>query len=101
VFLTSGAAEFRYVVLTEQNGKDISADTAKVALIPVGQRPNTDTDWLAPDSDAPQTVKSRRVLGLFIDNIATWPAGEYYLWGRISDNPEVVPRRAPTIVVVA
>lgn len=99
VRLNAGAAEFRFVVLTEKDGKDISGDTCEVALVPVDRDP-LDADFETPDSDVAQTVKSKRVLGKLIDDPAESPSGEYYLWGRITDNPEIVPLRGTVVVVV-
>lgn len=85
------------LTISETNNKDISADTIQLSL---GTYPAPGV-WQAPDRDPAQAVKSQRVVQLLIGGtLKPAVAGTYYLWSRVLDSPEVVPRRQQPIVIL-
>ena len=93
--VTNGAVEYTYpLTITEKTGKDISAVSISLSLGTL-QAPGT---WLSPASDPSQTIKSQRVVQLLVSSDTVIP-GEYYLWSKVEDNPEILPRRHSKIVV--
>jgi hypothetical protein len=94
VLVSQGAVEYSWpVTVRETTGDDISADPVRLSLGTYTE-PGT---WVIPAVDEPQTDTSTRVAQMLID--ATVPPGTYHLWVRVTDTPEVVPRRAHKIVV--
>lgn len=73
---------------------DIHADTVQVSLGSYAE-PGT---WVAPSTDPAQSNPNQRVVSLLIDNEIA--PGDYWLWVRITDSPEIVPRRGAKITVI-
>jgi hypothetical protein len=85
VYVTGGAAAFRWIQITDLNGADISGDVVKVALLPFEQKPLA-ADARDPDAQvrpSPSVIKA----AIKVDN--TFAPGMYTLWGRIQDVPEL------------
>jgi hypothetical protein len=91
--VSDGAIEYTFES-TLHADHDISGDTIVMSL---GSSTAPDS-WVAPSVDEPQTDNTTRVVQLLVDD-ATEP-GTYYLWLRLTDTPEVVPRRGHRVVVV-
>lgn len=86
VYASAAGPALRSVVITENNGKDISGDTVQIALVPFGRDP-VDADAKTPTV----TLKDPEVLNvvtvsLLIDSSVT--PGTYKTWARIVDAPE-------------
>lgn len=92
--LTAGATEYTWpVTITETNGADISGGLVQIAL-------GSYTDpgpWRIPDVITRPTPSSATVKMLLGNGAPT--AGTYYVWVRVTDTPEVVPRRAHRVEV--
>lgn len=87
VHVTEGP-EYTYPrTITETTGKDISTDTVRLSL-GTWDAPGT---WVAPTVDTAQTDHATRVVQLLLDN--TTPAGDYWLWVKVTDSPETPVRR--------
>ena len=96
IAVSLGAVEYTWpLTITEATGKDISADTVRLALGGY-TAPGT---WQAPDVDTPQAVKSQRVVQMLIGSTLKPTAGDYWLWFQITDTPEIAPRRESHIVI--
>lgn len=95
IYVSAGATEYAEILVTETTGKDISADAAVVALVPFGQTPLS-TDFGPADTKTNPTTSSV-LLGLLVDNTVT--PGNYSLWARLTDSPEIVPLKGPVVVV--
>lgn len=94
--LSAGAVEYTFpLVIQEQNGKDISADTITLSLGTY----DAPGDWQTPDTDPPQDTTSQRVVQLLVGATLKPSPGTYYLWSSVSDSPEQVPRRNQKIVI--
>lgn len=81
--VTAGGARYVGGTITETTGKDISADTVVMAL-------GSDTTpgiWTTPDVKV-AAVASVTVKLLVTNAVAV---GTYWIWGRITDSPEVEP----------
>lgn len=89
----AGAIEYTWPT-TITADHDIHSDTVQVSLGTAAE-PGS---WVAPTIDPPQNDVKTRVVKLLVNN-STEP-GTYWLWVRLTDNPEVVPRRGHKIVVV-
>lgn len=94
----SGGVEYTWpLILTEDNGKDISSDTVQLSL---GSYTAPGT-WRTPSTDPAQTTHSQRIVQLLVGTTLTPAAGNYWLWSRITDTPEIVPRRHAKITILA
>lgn len=96
IALSLGATEYTWpLTITDVNGKDISAATIELSL-GSSIAPGT---WSTPDVDPAQTVKSQRVVQLLVGGSFKPPAGSYWLWSRVTDTPEIAPRRQIQILI--
>lgn len=94
--LTNGGCEYTYpLTITENTGKDISAD---VIVISLGS-PTAPGTWQAPDVDPPQANKAQRVVQMLVGATLKPISGTYWLWTKVTDAPETVPRRQVPIVI--
>lgn len=96
IYVTDGFPEYCWpITVTEDNGADISSDPIRVAFAGYSDPPAFDSPaWLTPvevDSDA----VNKRIVKVFVDAIPdpVRPGGRYWIWVRITDSPEKVPRR--------
>lgn len=93
VAVSQGAIEYTWpTTITATDGDDITGDTVAVSL-GTYTAPGA---WQAPDTithPTPSSVVVQILVG------AATPTGSYYLWVKVSDSPEVVPRRAAKITV--
>lgn len=95
--LSAGALEYTFpLTITEKTGKDISGDTITLSLGTFNAPGDT---WLTPDVDQPQDVKSQRVVQLYIGTTVKPDPGVYFLWSKVTDTPEVSPRRNQKITI--
>jgi hypothetical protein len=86
--ILASAGEKQYVggTVTELTGKDISAATFQIALGDIAIPPTT---WSTPDVSVAGASAAQRVVKLLASS--TTAPGTYWVWVRISDNPEVKP----------
>lgn len=93
--LSAGAIEYtRPLTITETTGKDISSATVVLSLGTYDEP----GDWLTPDTDTAPSTSSRTVQLLIGDDLK--PAeGSYWLWSKVGDTPEVIPRRHDKITI--
>lgn len=89
----AGAVEYTWPT-TITADHDISADTVQVSLGSYSEP----ASWVTPDVDDAQTDVNTRVVQKLVTSAVN--PGTYYLWVRLTDNPEVVPRRGHKLVVV-
>jgi hypothetical protein len=93
VFVSAGAAKYVGAKISDKNGDDISADPVSMSLGTY----TTPGTWVTPSVDTPQTDTSTRIVKLLVNS--STPLGAYYLWVRITDNPEIEPLRAQKVIV--
>lgn len=92
--VTGGGQEYTWpITVTETNGKDISGKTVQVSL----------GTYTAPGTWASAAVLTRptpssATVQLLINS--STPVGRYHVWVKVSDSPEVVPRKGHRIMVV-
>lgn len=98
IYVSAGASEYRYIVLTETTGKDISADAAIIALAPLGVVPAAE-DFVTPDLKSNPTSSSVQ-MGMLISASSGSPGNTYVLWGDIADSPEVVAIPSPETITL-
>lgn len=92
----AGAVEYTAPqTIDETTGKNISGDTVQMCLARLNTSP---TVWVTAVEDTPPN-NSTRVVKMLVDGSV--PGGVYTLWWRITDTPEVVPRRAGLVNVVS
>ena len=95
--LTGGAVEYTFpLTITEVTGKDISANVIQLSL-------GTDTAvgvWYAPDTDVTQAVTYQRVVQLLVGMTLAPAVGVYWLWSKVTDAPETVPRRHGKVTIL-
>jgi hypothetical protein len=97
VLASSGESEYVGGTITELTGKDISTASYQMAL-GSDVRPGT---WSAPSvSTVGPGGNSTRIVKLLIGASAATPNGTYYVWAKITDNPEVNAVRFPQKIVV-
>ena len=94
--ITAGAVEYTFpLTITETTGKDISADVIQLSL-------GTDTAvgaWHTPDTDVTQSVTYQRVVQLLVGAAYVPAVGTYWLWSKVTDSPETVPRRHGKVTI--
>ena len=97
ITLSAGAVEYTYpLTIVETAGKDISADTVQLSLgtdLVVGV-------WRPPDTDTAQSVAYQRVVQLLVGASYIPAVGTYWLWSKVTDSPEIVPRRHAKVTIV-
>lgn len=92
IAVSNGATEYTWpVTVTETTGKDISGDTVQVSLGTYGAPGTWTSGVLTRPTASSATVK------LLVTNTVT--PGTYYVWVKVSDSPEIVPRRAHRVTV--
>lgn len=92
IAVSLGAVEYTWpVTITETNGKNITGDTVQISL-GTYDAPGT---WQAGVVQRPGN--STAVIQLLINN--TVAAGSYWVWVKVTDSPEIVPRRCQRITV--
>ena len=97
IALSAGAIEYTYpLTITEKTGKDISGVTI---LLSLGTYQAPGDTWQAPDVDQPGDTTAARVVQLLIGDALKPAAGTYYLWSKVTDAPEVMPRRNSDIKI--
>lgn len=93
IFITRGFSRYVGGLIEETNGEDITTTGFSLAVATSGTIP--------PDHSAFDTVgmvstvgatPSQRHLSKLIDSTFALPAGKYYLWAAIADNPEKEPK---------
>lgn len=95
--LTNGAVEYTWpLTISETTGKNIAAD---VIVLSLGTE-STPGTWRSPDVDPAQTDHSQRVVQMLVGGTGfVGLAGTYFLWSKVTDTPEVVPRRHGRVVI--
>lgn len=81
--------EYATGLFTETEGKDMTSATAQIGLS--SDRATPPTTWEAPDATSRPTVSTIRVSKLIDTDVAI---GTYWLWIKVTDSPEVLPRVA-------
>jgi hypothetical protein len=95
IYVSKGMAQYVGGVITEKTHKDITTTTIQLALGSADQPPTT--GWADPDIDISVNTYTRQVK-MLID--AGQALGTYWLWAKITDNPEIIPVRGSQVVVV-
>lgn len=95
IYVSKDMAQYVGGVITEKTHKNITATTIQLALGSADQPPAT--GWAAPDVDISVNTYTRQVK-MLIDN--TQILGTYWLWAKITDNPEIIPVRGSQVIVV-
>lgn len=93
IHVSAGAAEHTWpTTLTETTGKDISADQVQISL-GTADAPGT---WSSPDLLDRPTTASVTAAKLVTNAVAP---GTYFVWVKLTDDPEIVPRRGHRVEV--
>lgn len=87
IYVSQGMKRYVGGTVTETTGKDISGATFVVALGADNVTPPG--SWVSPSVNIQGATVAARVLKLLIDT-STAP-GQYFIWARITDNPEIEP----------
>lgn len=88
--LSAGAAEYTWpATITERKLKDISAASVVVSI---GTFEEPGDTWFAPDIITRPTDNSVMVQVYITNSLGLAVGTTYYLWIKVSDNPEIVPR---------
>lgn len=95
ILKSSGATEYVGGVITETTGKNISAATVQMAL---GSATVPGT-FAAPSTDTSGPVNVRKVT-MLVGTTPNTPKGEYWVWVKVTDTPEVTTLRLPQKVIV-
>lgn len=98
VYVSSGAAEYRSMVITETAGVDIHTDAVMMALIPDDQDSPLDADWQAPDRTIHGVNTAVVTVSILVDD--SFDPGKYRRWAKITDSPEVAPLRGGHVIVI-
>lgn len=93
--LSNGAIEYVWVDFEDSQRHDITADPVSVAL-GTFDVPGT---WHPADLVEGNGAVYKIRAGLLIGSALTYPAGLYYAWVRVTDTPEVIPKRADNMLV--
>lgn len=91
IHVSLGQVSYVGGTITETSGKDITGATIVMALGSYST-PLAKTVGRAPDSDEPGATTASRVVRLLIDG-SYQPAAGQYVWGWITDAPEIEPVR--------
>lgn len=86
VYAQAGAESFRWIRITENTGKDITASTVQVVLLPYPNEPTAGTTGQTPDGirrPSPNVVEAA------LEVTDTYDPGLYGLYGKITDEDEV------------
>lgn len=95
ISISAGAVEYTYpLTITETTGKDISHATIQLSL---GSYTAPGT-WQTPDTDTTPVV-SQRVVQMLVGDTLKPPPGDYFLWSRVTDTPEIAPRQHDRITI--
>lgn len=98
VDVSAGAVEYTFPrTITETTGKDISADQIAVSL---GSY-DAPGAWVPPDRLTHPTPSSAVVQLLVSNSLGLIVGQSYYLWTKVTESPEVIPRRSPGRVTIA
>lgn len=97
VLASAGESEYVGGTITETTGKNITTATYKMAL-GSETRPGA---WEDPSVSTVGALGNHtRVLKLLIGAAPSTPSGEYYVWARITDTPEINAIRFPQKIIV-
>jgi hypothetical protein len=87
IYVSEGMKRYVGGTITETTGKDISGATFQIALSPDNQIPPT--VWVTPTVNMQGATTASRVVKLLVDTGTT--PGTYFVWARVTDNPEIEP----------
>jgi hypothetical protein len=97
IYVSQGMARYVGGTITETTGKDISSATFQVAL---GSSPVIPpTVWVTPDVSAAGASPSQRVVKLLVTSPQA--TGDFWLWAKIADSPEIEPVVFPEVIPIA
>lgn len=90
-----GAIEYLFVDFMDDNHQNITADPVSISLGTYG----TPGAWHPADVVQQNGAVWKIRAGLLIGAALTYPAGTYWAWVRLTDSPEILPRRVDTMIV--
>lgn len=95
--LSADAVEYTHPrTVTETTGKDITNDLIAVSL-GTYEAPGA---WVPPDKLSRPSASSVVVQLLVSNSLGLTIGSSYHLWVRVTDSPEVVPRRSPGRITI-
>lgn len=94
IAVTAGAEEYVTGLVEAADSEDLTLDAVQVA---VGDYYAASGQWAAPDSVTRPTTSSIQVSMLITNAVIP---GDYYLWVKTQDNPQVVILRATHFIAV-
>lgn len=95
IAVSLGAVEYTWpLTITESTGKDITGVTIELSLGTLAA-PGA---WSPPSLDT-SVDASTRTVQLLVDSSLEVEPGDYWLWSKITDFPEVAPRRHEMITI--
>jgi hypothetical protein len=93
----TGGREYTWpLTITETTGEDITGDLIQLSLGTL----DAPGEWKAPDTDTSSDDGASRTVQLLVGDTLRPPSNAYWLWSRVTDSPEVVPRRHDMVIVV-
>lgn len=95
----AGAASYVGGIVRDTTGQDLSVTTFQVSF---GTRTDPGATWYDPDiNEAGDTPSTRHISYLVTATTPdALPAGDYYVWIKVEDLPEVELLRVPEIIRV-
>ena len=87
IWVSKGEKEYVGATVTEANGEDISAIVFGVGLSTSSTEPPAAASFATPDVSVQGATTASRTLKKLIDD--TVSVGDYYLWAKLPDTPEV------------
>lgn len=97
IFVSEGMTRYVGGTITETTGKDISSASFLVGLGSSAEVPPT--TWVAPDVSTAGSTPAQRVVKLLVQSPQA--AGDFWLWVKITDSPEIEPVMFPDRITVA
>lgn len=93
--LTNGAIEYLWIDFQDAEKQDITTDPVTISLGSYDTPGAWHTANLVQQNGAVWKIRA----ALLIGSSLTYPVGIYYAWVRVTDLPEIIPKRADNMIV--
>jgi len=93
--LTNGAVEYLWVDFEDAEKHNITTSLVSISLGSYDTPGTWHTADLVQQNGAVWKIRA----GLLIGASLTYPPGQYWAWVRVSDTPEIIPKRAGNLLV--
>jgi hypothetical protein len=91
----NGAVEYLWLDFADAEQQDVTADPVAISL-GTYETPGT---WHPADLVEPNGAVWKIRAALLIGSTLTYPPGIYTAWVRVTDSPEVIPKRADNLLI--